>query len=437
MRAVFDRIDRDGNRLLSRSEVLDAVRSDPDVQRLLGIAAYHDGSLYKVAFEAAFQGMDTNDSRNVSYAEFSAELHRIVNAGRSTAPRSPGRARAQSRSATSPARHGSTQHPPSQRAHLDAAAFDAAVRAVFVRIDRDGDGLLSRSELIRAVRSDGDVRKLLGFDMLPPGEQQGAFDAMFSAMDADDSCEVSYDEFAAELRRQVLGSPPPSPTRTQSRFASGLQSQRSGHPVAARRDPAFDAAVRAVFHRIDADGDGLLSRAELLRAVRTDDDVRRLVGVDARLPPAEQQRQVDAAFGAMDTNDSSNVSYDEFASELHRVLHGGDAAPARAPTGSRITPRGSWRSSWSQQQHASASPPAGWDRDAQRRSVPAHLPPSLRSPPTASQPFTAPPLPTTTGAAPLPTPRGAAEPGWECAQCCWKNDADRADCEMCDGTRSK
>lgn len=77
LRAVFDRIDSNRNGLLTRAEVIRALRSDDKVRGLLGVASFkqHDSAAHK-AFEAVFQGMDADESRNIDFDEFAAELQR-------------------------------------------------------------------------------------------------------------------------------------------------------------------------------------------------------------------------------------------------------------------------------------------------------------------------------------------------------------------------
>ena len=92
---------------------------------------------------------------------------------------------------------------------VDAAHFAAAFR----RIDKNGDGVLSRIEVIQAAKRDPEVRSLLG---LPAAIRQedgtrDAFEAVFQRLDADSSRTITAEEF---VRALASAPPPPAPTRS-------------------------------------------------------------------------------------------------------------------------------------------------------------------------------------------------------------------------------
>ena len=78
---AFARIDKDGNGLLSRAEVILACRKDAHIRMLLGIpAAIHQEDGTRDTFERVFQGMDSNDNKLVDINEFTAYFRRAVTA---------------------------------------------------------------------------------------------------------------------------------------------------------------------------------------------------------------------------------------------------------------------------------------------------------------------------------------------------------------------
>ena len=68
LREMFDRCDRSGNGQVSRAEMIHGLRNDPALCAEVGIAPPH-GDADRRSFETAFQGMDADDSRTISFDE--------------------------------------------------------------------------------------------------------------------------------------------------------------------------------------------------------------------------------------------------------------------------------------------------------------------------------------------------------------------------------
>lgn len=85
-------------------------------------------------------------------------------------------------------------------------AMFAKCDEVFETLDANGDGILTRAEVIKGLKSSSDVRGLLGLDFkredinLRPGNQfQQAFEQVFQNMDADCDKKITKHEFTEYL----------------------------------------------------------------------------------------------------------------------------------------------------------------------------------------------------------------------------------------------
>ena len=90
-----------------------------------------------------------------------------------------------------------------------SATFNLRCREAFSLIDKNGDGTLTRIEVIQACRSDQRVRELL---RLPETIRQEdgsreAFESVFQKMDKDDSKGVDFEEFLAFWKEEVRKAP--------------------------------------------------------------------------------------------------------------------------------------------------------------------------------------------------------------------------------------
>ena len=97
----------------------------------------------------------------------------------------------------SPSPHGSAVGTAPHCRASEAALRRAAIARAFARIDRNGDGVLSRIEVIKACRDDESIRVLLGLPRVIRQEDgtRDAFERVFQHLDADSSKSISFDEF--------------------------------------------------------------------------------------------------------------------------------------------------------------------------------------------------------------------------------------------------
>eukprot|EP01048_Picozoa_sp_COSAG05_P022518 COSAG05_NODE_4539_length_1471_cov_2.903061_1_plen_355_part_00 len=87
----------------------------------------------------------------------------------------------------------------------DAAAEEVLipdnVRAVFVRIDRNHDGHLTRAELIHTLRNDPELQAMLNLPARVGDGQRDVFERTFQGMDTDTNREITLPELALFLRK--------------------------------------------------------------------------------------------------------------------------------------------------------------------------------------------------------------------------------------------
>ncbi|XP_008797868.1 uncharacterized protein LOC103712932 [Phoenix dactylifera] len=87
----------------------------------------------------------------------------------------------------------------------DEAAFQKSVDERFASLDLNGDGVLSRAELRRALETFRLLETHFGVDVVtPPAEVASLYDSIFEQFDCDHSGTVDREEFRREMRRIML-----------------------------------------------------------------------------------------------------------------------------------------------------------------------------------------------------------------------------------------
>lgn len=130
-----------------------------------------------------------------------------------------------------------------------------------------------------------------------------------------DACLSARPHLAASGRISVPLRPPVAAAAEPDEMAFGSSHSRPAPPqTLAQARAVANAAVAHAFMLMDRDGNGALSRPEVLDALGADTptsiEVRRLLGLpDSR----EAQAHTKALFAAIDIDDSGTITLDEFA----------------------------------------------------------------------------------------------------------------------------
>ena len=106
-----------------------------------------------------------------------------------------------------------------------------AIAELFRRIDKNGDGHITRDEIVKTVGTDDDVRKALGL----PTKFGGELEAIFEDMDEDGSHEVDFAEFANFIFRKYS-----IPCKIETSAANEANAMPSAQEM--QRDGSEDAA---------------------------------------------------------------------------------------------------------------------------------------------------------------------------------------------------
>ena len=365
---LFAALDKGGDGTVEKREILVAVKSDAAVRDMLRASETLQVLLRPRAFAQAFKSLDAQSTGRVTLAQFRAFANGLANEA------TPSSVVA----ITSESKHGST------------ATND--IDALFALIDKDGTGTLEKREILRAVNSDASVRDMLKLSeplkaLLRPRAFAAAFKTLdgdksgcvnlsefrafalnltqgsatskpddvgevFSLIDADGSGKVDKAEILRAVRnnakvRDILSSSDSLKTLMKPRaFAEAfkkLDTNRSGDVTLAGfrtfakglsggNTTTKNDDVAKVFALMDTDGSGMVDKAEILRAVRENAEVRDLLrasgdGLGALLRP----RAFKAAFARLSTNAQGLVSIQDFRALAASLVTHPKSADAMAP----------------------------------------------------------------------------------------------------------
>ena len=173
VRDLFDRVDTDGSGEISVAEAVKACRNDDDFAEAMGFdgrVKIREGWTKEQLIESLAE-MDTDGDCSISWDEFRKAL-------------------------LGPWDEDDVEPPLPPDANVEA--LEAYLRGIFERVDTSGDGAISISEAMAAMRDDEEFAEVLGV-----ADADDVLSAIV-ALDADGDSRVSWDEF----RGAVLGATP-------------------------------------------------------------------------------------------------------------------------------------------------------------------------------------------------------------------------------------
>ena len=179
---------------------------------------------------------------------------------------------------------------------MHAARMEHALREVFDRV-QGGDGAITIEDAVAGLREDSDFAEILGFYTTHlANDQDGSLDYLIDqlqALDTNGDGVIDYSEF-----RGLVFPPEPSAMDVYLRD--------------------YEAYLCALFERVDVDGSGTLSFAELAAALR-DEDIADAVGLTGS--GLTSLEFADRLLASLDWDGDQEVSWEEFKEPaLHAAL---------------------------------------------------------------------------------------------------------------------
>lgn len=194
----------------------------------------------------------------------------------------------------------------------DDPLSQATLREVFAKIDSNGNGTVSKLELIAAVTRNKDIGDLLGVDGDSLLSDESTFDALhavFEEMSAGKKA-IGFDAFVKYVRKAFSEKTPKT------------------------------SKLMEIFNLIDADGNGHVSKLELIAAMQSNSAVDQFLtpGVDCSTVMDDESmfERVDALFEAI-AGGKKRISYNDFEKYYRKAVFA--AAPRPHSSSKRSTTR--------------------------------------------------------------------------------------------------
>eukprot|EP00936_MAST-01D_sp_MAST-1D-sp1_P002481 g2481.t1 len=135
------------------------------------------------------------------------------------------------------------------------------LRKIFAAVDKNGDGVINKRELLLALRLESlELHSMLQLPshVRQEGESRAQFEAVFSAIDADNNDCVSWDEFAAYFVAEgvVLPENANVPTYVQQQFKAPQQAQIQAQMQAQAQAHEAQSRIPLGQSRLQAQGQG-------------------------------------------------------------------------------------------------------------------------------------------------------------------------------------
>jgi len=254
-RQCFQMIDVDNSGTLTKAEIVEAVQSNETVITFLRTCGEPNLQflLQPRRLQKALEVLDTSKDGEVDVEEWEEAINRglQVRLAQLADERAAREARA--------------------RAEDEAFSqeFLGAARHCFQLIDKDDSGTLTKTEIVKAVQTDPEVKGFLetcGEEnlqfLLVPARLEKALQVLDTSKDG----EVDVDEWEEAINRGL-----------KVRLAKLAEERDRRERAAAAEDAAFSleflSAAREVFDMIDVDESGSLDKHEIVTAVQTDQKV--------------------------------------------------------------------------------------------------------------------------------------------------------------------
>ena len=176
-------------------------------------------------------------------------------------------------------------------------------------MDKDDSGSLSHQEILGAVKTNAEVKKFLndcGDRNLQYLLMPSKLEASLKAIDSDGSGEIELPEWEAAIE-----------TALKAKLAQRAADRERRAKEAAAEIAAFTAeflnAARKVFEMIDKDDSGALAKAEIVEAVKSDEEVKDFLQNcgEENLQFLLKPKRLDHALQQLDTDNSGEVDVEE------------------------------------------------------------------------------------------------------------------------------
>ena len=207
-----------------------------------------------------------------------------------------------------------------------SAGFLNAARDVFIMMDKDDSGTLTKEEILHAVKNEDEVQKFLiscGNQNLSDLMVPSKLEKTLAELDTDKSGEVDLPEWEAAIA-QALANKLEQRAKDRAEAAAKARAENEAFTK------EFLNKAREVFELIDKDDSGSLAIDEITTAVKSDKVVKDFLKTcgDETLMFLLQPKRLDHALRELDTDGSGEVDIDECTAR-RPTCHPIDATPAR------------------------------------------------------------------------------------------------------------
>ncbi|KAH8057470.1 hypothetical protein JL721_9719 [Aureococcus anophagefferens] len=303
-RQVFDMMDADQSGSLDKGEVVKAVQTDQKVIKFLVNCGNPNLQylLVPARLEAALAVLDTDRDGEINGTEWEEAIE--------TALANKLEARAAQRE----------QKAKAARKEIEefTGEFLSAARRCFQMIDKDGSGTLTKVEIVKAIAEDADVVKFLqtcGEENLQFLLRPARLEKALEVLDTSNDGELDVNEWEDAIHRGLA-----------KRLDELANERERRERAAAAADEEFSSEflsmARQVFDMIDVDQSGSLDKAEVVKAVQTDDKCIRFLKNcgNENLQYLLVPERLEAALNQLDTDRDGEISGPEWEEAIESAL---------------------------------------------------------------------------------------------------------------------